>query len=162
MKIINAKDYMLREGVKTVKERIKKICGEMIKRGVLDTPFIDCEPVGKPVFAEVNHGQWVAKCECNGAETVDPDEPMFYCFSCGNVDNHGKPRKVIFPSEKEIKDIERELLKRPIKSASGTHYIERIVNGSIKMQGNGELPRVWIPGETVKDLLNQNKERGIK
>jgi len=157
MKIINAKDYMKREGVKSMKERINKICARM--GDTLDTPFVDCEPIGKPVYAEVNFGQWVARCQCGGAETVDPDEPIFYCFSCGNYENHGKPRKVIFPSKKEIKDIETVLLKRPVIVKGGTRVIERTVNAKPAIiDEKGVLSRSWIPGEPVKHLRKENKE----
>ena len=158
MKIINAKDYMKREHVKSMKERINKICTAMMKRGVLETPFVDCEPIGKPVYAEVNFGQWVARCQCGGAETIDPDEPIFYCFSCGNFDNHGKPRMVIFPSKKEIKDIETVLLKRPVIIKGGTHVIERTVNAEpVIIDDKGVLSRSWLPGETAKDLRKENE-----
>ena len=159
MKIISAKDYMFREHVKTMKERINKICGEMKRRGILDTPFIDCDPIGSPVYAEVNFGQWVARCECGGAETVDPDEPIFYCFSCGNFDNHGKPRKVIFPSKKEMKDIETVLLERPVKIKPRSHMIERAIDATPTITDKyGVLSRSWLPGETVKHLRKENKE----
>lgn len=157
-KIINAKDYMLREGVKTIKERINKIRKEMIKRGVLDTPFIDCEPVGKPVCAEINFSQWVARCECGGAESVCQEEPIFYCFSCGNYENHGKPRTVIFPSKKEIKEIEEILLKRPVITRRGTHIIERTINAEPAIiDKEGVLSRSWLPGETIDDLRKENE-----
>jgi len=156
MKVINAQDYMKREHVNTMKERINKICKKM--GDTLDTPFVDCEPVGKPVYAEVNFGQWLAVCECGGAESVDPDEPIFYCFSCGNYTNHGKPRKVIFPPKKEIKDIETVLLKRPVIIKGGTHMIERTINARPAIIDNkGVLSRSWKPGETVKDLRKENE-----
>ena len=132
----------------------------MLKLGVLDTPFVDCEPVGKPVYAQVDFGQWVAECPvCDGAESVMPEEPIFYCFSCGNFENHGKPRKVIFPSEKEMKDIEKILLERPVKVRRGAHEIERTLNAEpVIIDKHGVLSRTWVPGETVSDLRKENKE----
>jgi len=59
-RMITAKDYCIREQVGSLKARIKKINGEMVNRNQSDIKFIDCEPVGAPVFAEVNNGQWVA------------------------------------------------------------------------------------------------------
>ena len=164
MKIINAKDYMKRERVKTMKERIQKICGEMTRRGVLETPFVDCEPVGKPVYAQVNFGQWLVRCECNGAESVMPEEPIFYCFSCGNFANHGKPRKVIFPSKKEMKDIEEILLKRPVVAVGRTHEIERTIDARPAIvDDKGVLSRSWLPGETIDDLRKENESiKGVK
>lgn len=158
MRIINAQDYLFRERCSDLRARYKKICSEMMKRNVMETPFVDCEPVGKPVHAEVNFGQWIAQCECGGAESVHWDEPIFYCCSCGNYANHGKPRAVIFPSKKEIKDIETVLLKRPVIVKGGTHMIERTVNARPAIiDEKGVLSRSWIPGETVKDLRKENE-----
>ena len=161
-KIITAKDYAAREGAKTIKERIRRISNEMVRRNILDTPFDDSEVVGKPVNAEINWGQWIAKCECGGAEAVDPDEPIFYCFSCGNYANHGKPRPVIFPDQKERGKIEREILKRPVKISRGTHMIERLTTAEPQVfdMVDGKLmplSRSWVPGETAKDIVKQNE-----
>ena len=161
-KIITAKDYAIREGATNVRERIRKISNEMVQRHILDTPFDDSEVVGKPVNAEINWGQWIAKCECGGAEAVDPDEPIFYCFSCGNYSNKGKPRPVIFPDQKEREQIEREILKRPVKISKGTHMIERLTTAEPQVfdMVDGKLmplSRSWIPGETAKDIVKQNK-----
>ena len=160
MRIINAKDYLFRKRAKTYKDYINITCNEMLKLGVLDTPFDDCDPVGKPVYAEVNNGQWLAVCPvCGGAESVMPEEPIFYCFSCGNFENHGKPREVIFPSDKDIKDIEKILLERPIIIKKGAHEIERITNAEPAIKDKyGLLPRSWTPDQTIKDLRRENKE----
>jgi len=158
-RIINAKDYLFREKHKSIKDRIKSICKKMVARGVLDTPFIDCEPTGKPVFAKVNFGQWLVECECGGAESVHWDEPIFYCFSCGNFENHGKPRTVIFPSEKERSDIERILLERPIRMKGGTSKIERIVLAIPAIKDKfGTLSRSWDPTDTIEDLRRENNQ----
>lgn len=158
-KIISAKDYMFREKVKTMKEHIQKTCSEIMKRRILDTPFVDCEPVGKPVYAQVNFGQWVAQCECGGAESVDPDDPIFYCFSCGNYANHGKPRSVIFPSKKDVKQIEEVLLRRPVIIKRGANEIDRILNAEPAIIDKyGVLSRSWVPGETVDNLRRENNE----
>ena len=132
----------------------------MLRLGVLDTPFDDCEPVGKSVYAQVNNGQWLAICPiCGGAESVMLEEPIFYCFSCGNFENHGKPREVIFPSTKDIKDIESILLERPVIIKKGAHEIERITNAEPAIKDEyGLLPRSWTPDQTIKDLRRENKE----
>ena len=163
-RIITAKDYAQREGAKTVRERIEKICEKMRLRNVMDTP-INGKPKGKPVSAELNFGQWIAKCpDCPGAEAVDPDEPIFYCFSCGNFSNGGQPRAVIFPPEKERKAIEKEILKRPVKVGRGTHDIERLTLAEpMARDEKGLLSRSWLPGETLDDIKEQNKSlRGGK
>jgi len=157
-KIINAKDYLFREGYKTIKERIIKECGKRTRKGLLETPFVDCEPLGKPVFAKVNFGQWLVECECGGAETVHWDEPIFYCFSCGNYNNHGKPREVIFPTQKEITEIEKLLLLRPVITRGGPAMIERVIGGMPSIKDKyGPLSRSWDPGQTEDDLREENK-----
>ena len=162
-KIITALDYAKREGAKTVKERIALICAKKLMQNVMDTP-VKGEPKGKPVKAEINFGQWIAKCpDCNGAEAVDPSEPILYCFSCGNFSQNGSPRPVEFPPEKERKAIEKEILKRPVKICGGTHYIERAILAiPMVLSEEGLLSRSWIPGETLEEIKRQNKPLGGK
>jgi hypothetical protein len=95
------------------------------------------EATGTPVLAEVNHGRWIAHCECGGAEVVDPDDPVFFCLSCLNADNGRGLRPVEFPSEKERLQIAEVLLHRKERRSRG-----------------------WLPTETVGDLKRQNRERG--
>ena len=77
--------------------------------------------------AEVNHGRWIANCECFGAEEVDPRDGLFFCFSCGNAISGGKLRRVVFPDNYEA--IEMALAVRP-----------------------HEAFRNWVPGMTIEDL----------
>lgn len=77
-------------------------------------------PGGDPAHAYINHGRWSAVCpdpQCSGSETVDPDDPVFMCMSCGNVANkvQGIPRlrPVIFPSGDVTKEVTQPLLQRP-------------------------------------------------
>ena len=72
--------------------------------------YVPGKTIGKKVYAFVDHGRWVAQCECGGAESVDPDSPIFFCCSCGNRSTTGRPREVVFP--KEMERIETILLKR--------------------------------------------------
>jgi len=88
------------------------------------------------VQAEINHGRWIARCACGGAEDVAPTEPVFYCLSCGNADNDGRVMKIEFPEDREA--IEGVLLKRP------------------DMEN-----RNWQPGESVGDLDFENREHGL-
>lgn len=155
-KIINALDYAQREGYKTVKQHTIAWCKNMNKRFKLATPFVDCEPIGKHVKAEVNFGQWIANCECGGAESVYVKEPFFYCKTCGNYDNKGKPRPVKFP--KNVEEIEKLLLKRPVKQMRGIHYIERNIYAQPLISDDiGLLSRSWLPGESTKDLEKENE-----
>ena len=105
--------------------------------------------------AYVNQGRWIATCHCGGAEAVDPDEPFFYCFVCGNRSTDGNPRLVIFPKDKE--QIEAELLKRPVIEMQGRNAVERAFQA---LPAVGRLARNWTPDETLDDLRQQNE--GLK
>jgi len=85
----------------------------------------------EPVMAFVNKGKWLIKCECGGAEKAW-EEGLFMCQSCWNAGHKHKCRRSIFPEQRE--EIERLLDKRPLEN------------------------RNWFPGETVDDLLRENKE----
>lgn len=157
-KIIRATDFARREGARNVIERIARLSAQMARRRLLDTPFVGGEPVGVPVLAEVNYGRWIARCECGGAEMVDPDEPIFYCFSCGNGNTRGRPRAVTFPDN--IEEIERLLLERPLEYGGGANEIDRVfmarplegvVDGQIVV-----MHRSWKPGESLDELRRQN------
>lgn len=90
---------------------------------------------GASVKAEVNHGRWIARCECGGAEDVDPADPVFYCLSCGNALVNGELLFVEFP--KDLGFVEAELLKREMEN------------------------RNWLPGETIVDLRAENEAHGV-
>ncbi|MFZ5856789.1 MAG: hypothetical protein ACOYZ6_08160 [Chloroflexota bacterium] len=158
-KIIRASDYARREGARNVKERIARLSAQMAGRRLLDTPFVGGEPVGVPVLAEVNHGQWIARCECGGAEAVDPAEPIFYCFNCGNRKTKGRPRVVTFPDN--IEEIERILLERPLKDGGGANEIDRVFMARPLVGVVDGMPvvmhRSWTPGESVEELRRQNE-----
>jgi len=159
-RIIQAKDYAAREGARSVKERIARLSSQLVQRRLLDTPFVGGAPVGQPVTAEVNHGQWMAFCECGGAEAVDADEPLFYCFNCGNRAVKGRPRPVLFPSQQEREEIERLLLERPLEDGGGANEIDRVFLAR-PLAGVVEgtpvvMHRSWTPEETVEELRRQN------
>ena len=88
------------------------------------------------VRAEINHGRWIARCLCGGAEDVAPAEPVFYCLSCGNADNDGRVMTIEFPADRAA--IEEALLKRPEMET-----------------------RNWLPGESVDDLITENRKHGL-
>jgi len=145
---------------------------------------LEKDPTGVPVVARIWQGQWIADCECNGASFVDPDEPVFFCFSCGNRANGSKPRPVKFPPEAERLEIERLLLERPVDDLAGLTDLERagmakpvlFVEAPLSMDTStspqnedhilgGErqvrtvpLVRSWESHETVADLRAQQEE----
>jgi len=138
---------------------------------------LEKDPTGVPVKARIWQGQWIADCECNGASFVDPDEPIFFCFSCGNRANGSKPRPVTFPPEEQRLEIERLLLERPVDDLAGLTDLERagmakpvlfVEVTAVSGQRSAEsieqptrtlpLVRSWEPHETIADLRAQQEE----
>lgn len=122
-RIISARDY---GGSMT--GYIKKCQRDfLINKGVaVQVVDLDKPPQGKPVLARIWQSQWIATCECNTAMFVDPDEPIFFCFGCGNRLNGKRPRPVTFPPTAERKEIERLLLERPVEDFAGLTDLERV------------------------------------
>jgi len=161
-RLIKASDYNVRAGAKSVRQRIQILSGQLYRRGLLETPFRDEAPRGKAVMAEVNHGQWLAFCECRGCEAVDYEEPIFYCFNCGNRGTGGWPRPVTFPNAKDRMEIERLLLERPVDESAGANEIDRAFMAKARVTGYvGDvyvvLERTWKPSESVYELRKQNQ-----
>lgn len=159
-RIITAKDY---GGVKKYFRHAQQKLKE--QRGIaVNIVDVDKKPTGKPVYARIWKSQWIADCECKGASFVDYDEPLFFCFSCGNYSNGGKPRPVIFPPEAERIEIEKTLLERPQEIGAGLSDLERIAMARplVYSQDNSgkmkPLARSWRPGESIQDLKDQQGE----
>lgn len=114
-------------------------------------------PTGRPVSARIWQGQWIADCECGGASFVDPLEPVFFCFSCGNRADHQEARPVIFPDDRQL--IEQLVLQRPVDDLAGLNDLERagLSKPLIAHPERGGLARNWEPHETANDLLEQNE-----
>lgn len=153
-RIITAKDYG-----GSARGYIKKMQQQTHRRGVAVTiRNLDAEPTGVPVVARIWQGQWIADCECKSASFVDPDEPLFFCFGCGNRTNASKPRPVQFPPEAERLEIERLLLERPVDDLAGLTDNERAGMARPVLyvedaQGRAlPLVRSWEPGQTPDDL----------
>jgi len=149
-KIFNGLDYARRDKCNSVIERIRKLA----KKGKIK--FVEAEDSkAKPVHAEINAGRWIAQCpDCAGAEAVSAEEPIFFCFSCGNERIGGKLRRVQFPEH--FKEIEAELLKRPVRLMAGRDEIAKMLDAIPE-----RLPRAWTPDETIEDLQEQNREAGL-
>lgn len=160
--IVTAKHYGNGSAREYIRQQQIKIHRD---RGVAVTiRDLDGEPIGVPVQARIWQGQWIADCECNGASFVDPDEPLFFCFGCGNRANDSKPRPVIFPPEEERKEIEQLILDRPVNDMAGLTDLERagmaqpVVFVALE-DGRGPLPlvRSW-EGESVEELKNHQDD----
>jgi len=104
---------------------------------IVDTLGGDAGKKASRVKAYINHGRWVANCECGGAEVVSPSDPIFMCLSCFNAADKGELRKVEFPKDRKL--IEAVLLNR-------------------KEPGS----RNWEHNETLADLKRQNADKGDK
>ena len=91
---------------------------------------------GQGVVAEISHNRWIAHCECGGCEVVDPEAPLFYCFSCYNIADDGKARIATFPDDWDA--IEQALMAR-----------------------SDPLTRNFVPGETASRLVAENIEHGL-
>lgn len=138
---------------------LKKMQQQIHRRGVAVTiRDLDAEPTGVPVQARIWQGQWIADCECGSASFVDPDEPVFFCFGCGNRINASKPRPVLFPAEAERLEIERLLLERPVDDMAGLTDNERAGMARPVLHVEDQhgrvrpLVRAWDPGQTLADL----------
>jgi hypothetical protein len=94
-------------------------------------------PVGEnKVIAEVNHNRWIAKCDCGGAEVVDPGYRIFYCFSCFNEETDGRAVKVKFPRQFDAIEKRLEVRENPYN-------------------------RNWLVGESLEDLEDENEKHGL-
>jgi len=155
--IITAKHYAKKEGAVSVRERILK----RVQKGHLVCLGID-KPQGESVKAYIDFGQWIAACPCGGHEFVDIEEPIFYCFSCGNRRNDSYVRPVEFPNQETIKEIERLILLRPVDDEQGLTDLDRAYRAKpLISTSKGFLSRSWDWQETVEDLKEQNEEGGI-
>lgn len=130
-KAITAQDYALREKCKDTRDRIRKMAG---KHGL----HLYEEIAGIPVKAVLDFGRWIARCECGGAEAVDPSDPIFFCVSCGNYRNSGRLRRVEFPAD--YKKIERQVMGRAVEYGPSDDPIEK----QRRAVPAGE-PRSWRP-----------------
>ncbi len=100
-KIITALDIAQRDGCGSVKEWITKVSRmPRFMRLLKESPYTG-RTKGKPVQAIIDNGRLLAVCECGGAEYVDPEEHIFYCFSCGNRANGGNARPVKFGKDEK-------------------------------------------------------------
>lgn len=69
-------------------------------------------PLGT-VSAYLNWGRWVADCPfCRGAEVVGKQSKLFFCLSCGMIENGHHTMAVRFPED--IAEIEAALADEPV------------------------------------------------
>lgn len=159
--IVTARHYAKQEGAGSVKERILKLRDRIYKEKGIALEVLDMDkPSGTPVYARIEQGAWIADCECGGAQFVDADEPVYYCFGCGNRGNAFRVRPVIFPEQRQA--IEALILARPVNETAGLTELEQaglsrpIAFAEVDGEKKG-LARNWLQDESVDDLKEQNK-----
>jgi hypothetical protein len=106
------------------------------------------------VHARIDAGRWLADCPiCSRSNYVDPNEPIFYCFGCGNQGS-GMFVPVIFPPQKEREQIEKLLISRPVLfDPHDENPISQALNARPKVPG---LARNW-DDQTLDELKQANK-----
>jgi len=99
----------------------------------------DPDEIEGEIVAFISEARWVANCpdsRCNAAQVVSPADPRYVCCVCGNIANHRRWYRVVFPAETTRKEVEQLLLARP-----------RIEHMN------------WLPHETVADVRTLNTEQ---
>lgn len=116
--------------------RLLVIVPAMAKRHIPEGAHSDAPPLQ----AYVNHGRWIVKCECGGAEKAW-EEGVFMCQSCFNAGHGHKYRQAVFPKDRQ--KIEALLALRPLPNRNWNNLHDRIRLGR---------------DETAADLERENKE----
>lgn len=162
-RIIRMRDYSLRYGGGGTVRGFVRVWRERMRNGsgvVINVRGLDEDARGKAVLARIWQGQWVAECDaCGGNEFVDPGEPVFFCFGCGNRENNSYLRPVEFPEN--WAEIEAVILERPVRDRRGVTDLERagLAQPAVIVKVDGvpfPLVRSWMPGESVDELRKQN------
>ncbi len=153
-KIFTGTDKALEEGFGSYEARMRFLPTKL--RGLPTWHGETCEDPS--VEAYIDHGAWLAVCECGGAEYVDPAFPYFFCFGCGNERTGGAARRAIFPDEATMQEVETVLIERPIRKAAGLTGVRAVRFGKAEQPG---WHRNWRPGEEVKGLREENEKRTI-
>ena len=106
-------------------------------------PLSQTVATARPLVACVNAGNWIARCDCGGRGVPSPggivfaETPLVYCLRCLNGGTGRGWRPMLLPLPGLMAEIERVLLCRT--SAADQN---------------------WEPGESIGDLLDQNRAHG--
>ena len=158
--IITARHYCARDGVSSVRERILMLRNDQARKKNIAIPIQMDKLSTRPVVARIELGQWIADCDCGGCEFVDPDEPIFFCMSCGNRNDASMLRPVEFPPEDQRLEIEQLILARPVNDLRGLDDLERAHMAKpliIDENSNFILTRTWDAGEAIEHLKEENQ-----
>lgn len=144
-RLVTAKNIARRDSMVSVGAWIRSASARQVSLKRIPCAWDGRTVNGEPVQAFVDFGRVLARCPiCGRHEYVDPDEPIFYCTTCGNGGSVAA-RPVEFPPD--WPRIEAALLARDIILGYGRNEIELVMNS----QPVG-LPREWRPG-TPADVL---------
>lgn len=150
--------YVPKRGIATAADKIGRMVGRMPQRQFMSLMLRKMgvedklkEPKKKtpPVMAFVNHGRWVANCECGGCEVVDRKDPVFMCFSCANFGaGEGELRPVIFPDdagriEAALKIRDKQNRNCNLGQAASSLEVENVEHGLV----SGPIPVETLPEE---------------
>lgn len=94
----------------------------------------DVPKKAEPVYVFLNHGRWIIQCpDCPGAVLAPYSDRRFFCPYCFNAKIGAHYRKVVWPDDTKIEQIETAVGVRP------------------------EENKNWEVIETVKFLQEENK-----
>lgn len=108
------------------------------------------------ITAYVNHGRWAADCECGDTYYVSPSDPVGFCYGgCGNAEQDGKSRPVIFPANRE--EVEAALLEREYTgTVTGFNRLGTQAVLHPNLYAPKVLPRNWS-GEKVEHIRKHHE-----
>lgn len=103
-------------------------------------PRFKMPPINMPIHgnvrARIDSSRWIVDCPfCGSAQDPSRREPLFWCVECGMRQNDGAAITVVFPPDAD--------------------RIEQVL-----MQRHNFKHRNWNPGETLQDLMIENKAHG--
>lgn len=149
--IITAMDVAKRDSQRTVRDWIRVTSIQLKMKGACPVVFSGNMGAGK-AYAYISNGRWLAVCDepgCAGCEYVDPQEPVFFCLTCGNGGS-GNGKQVIFPKDHER--IEQALLERVMVPVGGNEPVTKTFNARPLKQS---LRRDWMPSQ-LKEIHHVN------
>lgn len=106
-------------------------------------PIHQVVATARPMIARVNHGLWIASCECGARGAPSPgcvvwlSIPLGWCVRCGNQATGRGWRPIALPPPDMREEIERLL---ELRAEVGD--------------------RNWSPGESIEDLIREQLEHG--
>lgn len=138
-RIITGADIARRDGCVDYAEWVKKRSREFARRRYIAKAWDGGMTTKQPIQARIDFGRWIGDCECGGAEYVDPEQPFFFCLSCGNSEFDGQARQVIFPENRQ--EIEQVVLEIEVDQGKGGNAIQK----ALMARGKKGKNRCWIP-----------------